>query len=274
MPYYHILRACSSDLGMSLRQQNGIISVRLTSGPDFDKIICNPCFCGCRSASCGPTASALFRIRKALPAAAYDLRVASILAKVQAMARTIIHVDMDAFYASIEQRDNPSFMGKPVIVGGVGGKRGVVSAASYESRRYGVHSAMPLTQARRLCPDGIFLPVDMMKYRGVSEQLRAILSSYTPYVEPISLDEAYLDVTASIRLMGSAEKMGREMKKLATLCVPLRGIPLRDTLLRLALLVGVGRFLRSLFFRDAVAQRRCCHLLRLLHLRRDGHAGP
>ncbi len=126
--------------------------------------------------------------------------------------RTIIHVDMDAFYASIEQRDNPSIAGKPVIVGGIGGQRGVVSAASYEARRYGVHSAMPLKKARALCPDGVFLPVDMEKYEAVSGQLRAILLSYTPLVEPISLDEAFLDVTASIKLLGEAEKIGREIK--------------------------------------------------------------
>jgi DNA polymerase-4 len=129
------------------------------------------------------------------------------------MTRTIIHVDMDAFYASIEQRDDPSLMGRPVIVGGVTGQRGVVSAASYESRRYGVHSAMPIKKARRLCPEGIFLPGDMEKYRVVSQQLRSILSSYTPLVEPLSLDEAFLDVTASIRLWGTAEEIGREIKE-------------------------------------------------------------
>jgi DNA polymerase-4 len=120
---------------------------------------------------------------------------------------------MDAFYASIEQRDNPSLAAKPVIVGGVGGQRGVVSAASYEARRYGVHSAMPLKKARALCPEGVFLPVEMEKYEAVSRQLRSILCSYTPLVEPLSLDEAFLDVTASIRLLGDAEKIGRESKK-------------------------------------------------------------
>ncbi len=120
---------------------------------------------------------------------------------------------MDAFYASIEQRDDPSLAGRPVIVGGVGGQRGVVSAASYESREYGVHSAMPLKQARRLCPDGVFLPVNMEKYKAASEQLRSIFTSYTPLVEPISLDEAFLDVTASIRLRGTGEQIGREIKE-------------------------------------------------------------
>jgi DNA polymerase-4 len=120
---------------------------------------------------------------------------------------------MDAFYASIEQRDNPSLARKPVIVGGAGGERGVVSAASYEARRYGVHSAMPLKTAKRLCPDGVFLPVEMEKYAAVSAQLRSILASYTPLVEPLSLDEAYLDVTASERLYGGAERIGREIKE-------------------------------------------------------------
>ncbi len=120
---------------------------------------------------------------------------------------------MDAFYASIEQRDNPSLAGKPVIVGGVGGQRGVVSAASYEARTYGVHSAMPLKTARRLCPEGAFLPVNMEKYAAVSKQLHAILSSYTPLVEPVSLDEAYLDVTASEKLYGGVENIAREIKR-------------------------------------------------------------
>src|ERR1700751_3979582 len=96
---------------------------------------------------------------------------------------TIIHVDMDPFYASVEQRDRPELRGKPVIVGGIKG-RGVVCAASYEARPYGVHSAMPTARAKRLCPDGVFLPLRMGHYIAVSRQIRAILHSFTPLVEP------------------------------------------------------------------------------------------
>src|ERR1019366_10174780 len=94
---------------------------------------------------------------------------------------TIIHVDMDAFYASVEQRDNPDLRGKPVIVGGING-RGVVSTASYEARKFGVHSAMPISTARRLCPSGNFLPVRMQHYADISQQIRAIFLSFTPLV--------------------------------------------------------------------------------------------
>src|ERR1035438_10569832 len=98
---------------------------------------------------------------------------------------TIIHADMDAFYASVEQRDRPDLRGKPVIVGGVKG-RGVVCAASYESRKFGVHSAMPISTARRLCPQGIFLPVRMHHYAEIGRQIRAIFLSFTPLVEQIA----------------------------------------------------------------------------------------
>jgi DNA polymerase-4 len=127
-------------------------------------------------------------------------------------ARRIIHVDMDAFYASVEQRDQPELRGKPVIVGGDPKSRGVVSAASYEVRPFGVHSAMPTAQALRLCPHAVLLPVRMSRYAEVSQTIRTIFESYTPLVEPISLDEAFLDVTDSTNLFGSAEQIGRAIK--------------------------------------------------------------
>jgi DNA polymerase-4 len=126
--------------------------------------------------------------------------------------RQIIHVDMDAYYASIEQLDNPDLVGKAVIVGGDPKKRGVVSAASYEARKFGVHSAMPMSQAIRLCPDAIVMPVRMKRYAEFSQQIHAIFQQFTPQIEPISLDEAFLDVTGSIQLFGSAEKIGRAIK--------------------------------------------------------------
>ena len=112
--------------------------------------------------------------------------------------RTILHVDLDAFFAAVEQRDRPELRGKPVIVGGGRrASRGVVSAASYEARVFGVHSAMPLREAVRRCPDGVFLPVDGRRYQRASRDVMAILRRFTPLVEPISIDEAFLDVTGS-----------------------------------------------------------------------------
>jgi DNA polymerase IV len=127
--------------------------------------------------------------------------------------RTILHVDLDAFFAAVEQRDRPELRGKPVIVGGGGpNQRGVVSTASYEARVFGVHSAMPLRTAGALCPGGIFLPVDGRKYSRVSKEVLAILRRFTPLVEPISIDEAFLDVTGSRKLFGDGATIGRAIK--------------------------------------------------------------
>jgi len=119
---------------------------------------------------------------------------------------------MDAFYASIEQRDRPETRGRPVIVGADPRGRGVVSAASYEARRFGVHSAMPIGRAFRLCPEGVFLPVDMGKYADVSREIMAVLAGFTPLIEPLSIDEAFLDVTASRALHGDGAAIAREIK--------------------------------------------------------------
>ena len=127
--------------------------------------------------------------------------------------RTILHVDLDAFFAAVEQRDRPELRGKPVIVGGGGpDQRGVVSAASYEARTFGVHSAMPLRTAGRLCPKGVFLPVDGRKYQAVSREIMAILRRFTPLVQPISIDEAFLDVTGSRALFGDGETIAHTIK--------------------------------------------------------------
>jgi len=125
--------------------------------------------------------------------------------------RSIIHMDMDAFYAAVEVLDNPGLAGRPVIVGGLG-PRGVVSTASYEARRHGVRSAQPMSVARRLCPQGVFRPPRMERYQELSGRIMAVFRRYTPLVEPLSLDEAFLDVSASRRLFGPAETLARRLK--------------------------------------------------------------
>jgi len=125
----------------------------------------------------------------------------------------ILHVDMDAFYASVEVRDRPEFRGLPVIVGGTPEGRGVVAAASYEARRYGVHSAMPAGRALRLCPHAIVLKPRMSHYAEVSDQIHEILNRYTPLIEPLSLDEAFLDVTGSVSLFGPASTIAARIKE-------------------------------------------------------------
>ena len=127
-------------------------------------------------------------------------------------ARFVLHADMDAFYASIEQRDDPTLRGRPVIIGATSA-RGVVAAASYEARVYGVRSAMPGFRARELCPDGVFLRSDIGKYARVSQQVHDVFSEFTDLVEPIALDEAFLDVTGSIGLFGEPASLGAKLKR-------------------------------------------------------------
>jgi len=126
--------------------------------------------------------------------------------------RAILHVDMDAFYASVEVRDNPELLGKPVIVGAGPQERGVVSAASYEARRFGVHSAMPSRTAYKLCPHGVFVQPNMQKYGAVSRQIMTILETFTPLIQPVSIDEAFLDVTGSLGLYGDALTIAKRIK--------------------------------------------------------------
>jgi DNA polymerase-4 len=128
------------------------------------------------------------------------------------MSRWILHADMDAFYASIEQRDHPELRGRPVIVGAVSG-RGVVAAASYEARQFGVRSAMPGFRAHELCPGGVFLPSNMRRYAAVSAQIQDIFRDFTPLVEPLALDEAFLDISGSAHLFGGGLATARELKR-------------------------------------------------------------
>ena len=126
-------------------------------------------------------------------------------------SRWVLHADMDAFYASVEQRDRPELRGRPVIVGATSA-RGVVAAASYEARRFGVRSAMPGFRARQLCPDGVFLPANMALYAAVSEQIQAVYQEFTPLVEPLALDEAFLDITGSAHLFGGPRAVAEALK--------------------------------------------------------------
>jgi DNA polymerase-4 len=150
--------------------------------------------------------------------------------------RIILHVDMDAFYAAVEQRDRPELRGRPVIVGGTPEGRGVVSTASYQARKFGIHSAMPAVRARRLCPEGIFLDVDMRKYVRVSHQVMDILRRHSDRIEQISIDEAFLDVTDRAADFADAEQLARQIKR-----------EIREEL-RLTASVGVGsnKFLAKL----------------------------
>ena len=125
--------------------------------------------------------------------------------------RKIIHIDMDAFYASVEQRDHPELRGRPVAVGG-SRERGVVAAASYEARKFGVHSAMPSVTARRKCPELVFVPPRFDVYKAVSLQIRAIFAEHTPLIEPLSLDEAYLDVTENLQGIASATEIAQRIR--------------------------------------------------------------
>ncbi len=149
--------------------------------------------------------------------------------------RKIIHVDMDAFFASVEQRDDPELRGKPVAVGGSGG-RGVVAAASYEARKFGVRSAMPSVTAKRLCPDLIFVRTRFDAYKEASRQIRAIFLDYTPHVEPLSLDEAYLDVTDDLKGIGSATRIAEDIRRRIR----------EDTLLTASAGVSYNKFLAKL----------------------------
>ena len=134
--------------------------------------------------------------------------------RVTTQTRTILHVDLDAFFAAVEQRDNPALRGKPVIVGGGGpNDRGVVSAASYEARPFGVRSAMPLRTAAALCPDAVFVPVNGRKYAAASREVMAIFRRFTPRIEQISIDEAFLDLTGTDALFGSGEEVARKIKQ-------------------------------------------------------------
>ena len=153
----------------------------------------------------------------------------------QNQSKHIIHLDIDAFYPSVEMLDNPALKGKPVIVGG-SKERGVVSSASYEARKFGVHSAQPIAKAKRLCPHGIFLPVRMSRYQEISKQVFEIFHRFTPLVEPVSIDEAFLDVTGSIRLFGGPENIAKKIKQ----------IILKETGLTISAGIAVSKFVAKI----------------------------
>jgi DNA polymerase IV len=143
----------------------------------------------------------------------HDVKRREAMRNIHERTRAILQLDLDAFYASIEQRDHPEYRGKPVIVGGSPDRRGVVATASYEARKYGVHSAMPSRTAYRLCPQAIFLPARFEVYRAVSHEIMAIFRQQTLLVEPLSLDEAYLDVTDTAHHLDEAAQLAREIKR-------------------------------------------------------------
>ncbi|MCO6411697.1 MAG: DNA polymerase IV [Thiogranum sp.] len=135
------------------------------------------------------------------------------MAEAEQKHRWIAHMDLDAFFASCEQLGHPEYAGRPVVVGALPGHRGVVAAASYAARKFGIHSAMPISEAHRRCPDAVFLRPDMHKYRRFSQQVFEILATITPTVEAASIDEAYLDVSGLDKLLGPPETIGREIKR-------------------------------------------------------------
>ena len=141
-----------------------------------------------------------------------------------ARQRYIMHVDMDAFFASVEQLDHPEYRGKPVIVGGLSG-RGVVSTCSYEARKFGVHSAMPMATARRLCPQAIYVQGRYGRYTEISREIRQIFQEFSPVVEPLSIDEAFLDLTGMEALVGDVYVLGPKIKETIRQRTALRGAP-------------------------------------------------
>lgn len=171
-------------------------------------------------------------------------------------ALTIMHCDLDAFFAAVEQRDNPELVGMPVIVGGQPDTRGVVSTCSYEARKFGIRSAMPLAQARRLCPEAVFLPVAMSRYQEASRQVFQVFSTYTPLIEPLSIDEAFLDLTGCTGVFGSMETIARQIKTRIKAEVGLNisvGISYNKFLAKLATELGKPDGLRTITRTDTAA---------------------